>query len=645
VKPTVVGDVECYHGFFFVALKRVSDGKLATFELSARKPIMDVGRLERILRSHRVVTFNGTVYDLPMIWLAVTGASNAELKAASDKIINGRLRWWDVGRALDIVIPRAIDHVDLIEPQPNAVASLKTLNGRLHGKRMQDLPIDPDAWPTDEEKDLLIDYCVNSDIPATELLLKTLKEPLELREALGAEYRQDFRSKSDSQMGEAIVKRRVEQITGKKIERVETPPGTSFRYKVPDFIKFKRPELRDLVKRLAETEFVVKADGKIGFPKWLDSLKVSIGSSTYAMGIGGLHSTEECRALHSDDDWVLVDADVASQYPSIILKVGLYPKALGPAFLTGYGEIKAERMTAKKAKNVAKDKGLKIALNGVYGKSNSRYSVLYAPHMMIAVTLTGQLSLLMLAEIAEAAGVPVVSGNTDGVVFRCPRSMYAGVDERNRLNMCALAGITAAWEQATGFDLEFAEYRSIYNANVNSYFAIKPDGSAKRKGALLSNPWAEGDLRGQMMKNPQMTVCSDAVLAFLQDGTPIEQTIFGCTDVRAFVTVVKVTGGSEWRGQYLGKVVRYYWSKGGEPLIYHAANEKTGNHKKVSKTEGARPLMTLPDDLPNDIDYERYIKEARSILAQVGAIDAPPPPMKFYKRRVKYLPLVLALLE
>ena len=150
------------------------------------------------------------------------------------------------------------------------------------------------------------------------------------------------------------------------------------------------------------------------------------------MGIGGLHSTESGRSVHSDHEYVLVDADVASQYPSIILQTGLTPMSLGEPFLEVYGAIKDERLVAKRAKDKVKDKGLKIALNGSYGKLGSPYSVLYAPHLMIATTLTGQLSLLMLIERAESAGIPVVSGNTDGVVFRCPRKLYGGVD-RDRL--------------------------------------------------------------------------------------------------------------------------------------------------------------------------------------------------------------------
>ena len=121
-----------------------------------------------------------------------------------------------------------------------------------------------------------------------------------------------------------------------------------------------------------------------------------------------------------------------------------------------------------------------------------------------------------------------------------------------------------------------------------------------------------------------MTICSDAVLAFLKHGTPIEQTIRECGDVRQFVTVVNATGGATWREEYLGKVVRYYWAIDGDPIIKVKGHPKTGNRPKVSKTDGCRPMMTMPDDfgVPGDLDYGRYIDEAKAILKDIGWVPA-----------------------
>lgn len=279
-----------------------------------------------------------------------------------------------------------------------------------------------------------------------------------------------------------------------------------------------------------------------------------------------------------------------------------------------------------------KDAGGKVSINGCYGKLGSRYSVLYAPHLMISVTLTGQLTLLMLIERAERAGIPVVSGNTDGVVFRCPRQHYDGIENDRLVGEGLLQRICAQWEADTTFDLEFGEYASIYNQSVNSYFAIKPDGGHKRKGPL-GNPWNKhpsdfDPVRGQLMKNPQATICSDAALALIKDGTPIEDTIRSSRDIRDFVTVIKVTKGATWRDGYLGKVVRYYWGHNGEPIMESQPHASTGNYKKIPKSDGAIPCMDLPDQFPNDIDYARYVEETESILKALGYYGAVRPPEK-----------------
>lgn len=625
----VVTDVECYRNYFLIAFKRIADGKVKTFELTPDSGPLDRRAILQILENNRIITFNGNTYDLPMIFLALTGANNEALKRASDRIIQGNIRWWQVEEALGITISKRVNHIDLIEPQPSPFASLKTLNGRLHGQKMQDLPFAPDRVLTRQEMDETCFYCVN-DLDATELLFTALIEPLELRSALGEQYDQDFRSKSDAQIGERIVKSRAESLAGRRLSKVETPAGTTFKYNVPEFISFQSPEMNEVLERVRQTDFIVNGDGKVDLPKWLTERTINIGQSAYQMGIGGLHSTESNRALYSDSERVLVDADVASQYPSIILKLGLYPKSLGPHFLEVYRQIREERLEAKRRGDKVADKGLKIALNGVYGKLGSRYSIVYAPHLLISTTLTGQLTLLMLIERAEAAGISVVSGNTDGVVFHCPRDL-AGLPDGDRRTDSVLMDVCRQWEEDTGFALEFAEYKSIFNQSVNSYFAFTTDGQVKQKGPR-ANPWGEGgSLREQMMKNPQMTILTEAVIARMRDGIPISQTIRSETDVRKFVTVVRATGGATWNDEYLGKVVRFIWSTKGAPILKAKPN-KQGTHPKVPDTDGARPMMELEDAVPADIDFERYEERAERILIEFGFNPEPP---KFKRSRKK----------
>jgi hypothetical protein len=627
-------DTECGPNFWIFRLKRLRDGVRWGVKITTENPEFDRDKLRKIMRKHLMIGYNSLSYDSAMVWLAIQGSTIEQLKKANDRIIKGRLQYWQVEKALDVYIP-AFNHIDLFEPNPSVKDGLKKLAGRLHARRMQDLPYDPDQVLTQEEIDLTENYCDN-DVDNTEALLVRLVEPLQLRIGMGEQYEADFRSKSDAQMGEGIIKSQVEKAIGGRVYKAEIPAGTSFRYQVPEWMHFETPMMQEVLATIAETDIFIDADGKVQFPKPFEKFDIRFGDTSYKLGIGGLHSQESNRAVFSDAERILIDADVASQYPSIIMKLGLFPKALGKPFLPVYRSLMERRLAAKQAKDKTTDKGLKISINGAYGKLGSPYSVLFAPHLMIAVTLTGQLSLLMLIERAEAAGIPVVSGNTDGVVFHCPRHLFNGFvpdkdgNDSDRLNPSPIQDIIEWWEQVTSFKLEFAEYEAIYNQSVNCYMALKPGGKFKRKGPIANHwseklPWGDKNTdfdpeREGLKKNPQMTIIADAVLGFLLHGIPVEQTIRGCRDIREFVTVIECGGGGTWRDGYLGKVVRFYWSTDGDPIYKLKAHPKTGNRPKVPKTDGCRPMMELVDDLPADVDYDRYILAAHDMLTDIGFV-------------------------
>jgi hypothetical protein len=626
----LVYDVESYRNVFLFGARRLSDGKTVILEESERSTI-DRDHLRRIMLGNTMIGYNSLGYDSLVTWLFINGASVSEVKDATNQIIIGGLRPWEGERALKVEIPWAFKerHIDLIEPQPNPFASLKVLHARLGGKELRDLPYHPEKILTHDEIDQLRIYLERSDLPATEKLWHAMAEGMDLRRTVGASIGQNVMSKSDTQMGLAIIKKRCEELLGHSIDRNQMQPEPFF-YTPPDYIQFEGPLLREMLQRIKEHRFVVGADGKVDLPDWLSDTPIMIGETVYSMGIGGLHSTESNRAVKSSDTHVLVDFDVASYYPAIIINSGLYPKAVGPTFLKVYRGIREDRLKAKREKNEAVDRALKIALNGTFGSLGSRFSFVFAPHLLIAVTITGQLALLMLIERAHQAGIPAVSGNTDGVVFRCPRDLWGGLDGK-RPRPSVLADVITSWERDTGFDLEGTEYAALYSQSVNSYFAIKTGGGHKRKGPN-ANPWSEDpndkDARGAMMKNPQMTICADAALGRIKYGTPLRETIEACSDVLQFVTVIKATKGATWRGKYLGKVIRYYWSTDGAEILEANSNPKTGHFKKVPKTEGAAELMTLPDQLPDDIDYDRYVAEAETILKELGFYGEVLPPEK-----------------
>jgi hypothetical protein len=239
---------------------------------------------------------------------------------------------------------------------------------------------------------------------------------------------------------------------------------------------------------------------------------------------------------------------------------------------------------------------LKIVLNGSFGKLGSKFSALYAPELLLQVTITGQLCLLMLIERMEAAGIRIMSANTDGIVCKCPSDMERTMKE-----------VAWDWSLDTTYTLERTDYELLASRDVNSYMAVKSDGKVKRKGIFNNSG---------LMKNPDRAIVYDAVVAFLKDGAPIEDTVKNCNDPRQFITARKVSGGATFDGNEIGKAIRFYSSTDTmflDPYIHYTIN---GN--KVPRSAGCRPLMEMNGEVPDDVNYQSYIDDGVKLLKEVG---------------------------
>lgn len=648
-------DTECFPNYWLLKMQP-ENGPVFAFELNSGETLSERARanIEYLFTTFQTISFNGNGYDVWMIAAALNGFSCEQLKWLSDQIIVEGAKPWTLG------LPRwePADHIDVMEVAPGA-GSQKQYAGRIHSKTMRDLPYDPNRILTTEEKREVSEYCGN-DLSVLSDLFHALHFELEQRIKLSERYGIDLRSKSDAQLAEAVLRRRCEQATGRRIARPEINYNLAFKYQAPAFISFKTELLQNIFAKVTNSIFRLSESGNVALPKELDGLTIPINKSVYRMGIGGLHSSEKNITWESDENHVIRDNDVASYYPSLILNSGRWPAALGQAFLAEYAVITSERLAAKKlqgelkksgdtssdAYNIARcenERG-KIMINGTFGKTGSAYSVLFAPEMLIQTTITGQLAILMLIEIHEMAGIPVISANTDGIVTYCEKWQVPISDE-----------IIKQWEEITGLEMEIAEYKGIYSRDVNNYIAVKSNGDVKRKGA-----YGNGGLAAKV--NPSCDICGDAVAAYLSKGTPILETIALCTDIRKFVTIRKVNGGAlkmwgegpkrdakvkdmvndllragwvkdgrKWtrdgrtlaakdayetcfdaqRPEFLGHVVRWYYGVNTPgPIVYKS------NGNLVSDSYGAAPCMTLPDSLPGNIDYKWYIDKAESMLAE-----------------------------
>jgi len=582
-------DIECYANYFLICFRGIETGKIVYFE-SYWDSKIDLPKLAWLVGTKCIVGFNINKYDNIILSLALKEFNNQSLKDATNMIIVDRALPWDVLHKFKCRQVKC-NSIDLIEVAP-LFASLKIYGGRMHVKRMQDLPFPPGVLLTEPQRLIVRLYCVN-DLDNTKQLMKEMGKELSLRIRMSSEYQIDLRSKSDAQIAEAVINSTIKKIQGSKPTPPFIMPGQKYYYNIPVYLNFQTDMLQRVLGIIDHTPFVVAEKGNIGMPEELKNLKLTIGHSTYKMGIGGLHSTEKKAAHKEDDEYILSEQDVTSYYPRIILNQELYPQHLGRDFLTVYRGIVEQRLKAKAAGDKATSESLKITINGSFGKLGNKHSILYAPDLLIQVTVTGQLTLLLLIERLELAGISVVSANTDGLVIKC---------KRNRRDL--MDSIIAQWEKDTGFNMEGGDYSALYSRDVNNYIAVKKKGGVKTKG-IFSKPG--------LRKNPQNRIVVNAITKLLTKGTPIKDTILQCTDVTKFLTVRTVKGGAVKDGEYLGSAIRWYRSteEGGE-IVY----AKTGN--KVATSDGGKPLMDLPDAMPCDIDYGWYEEETEKILSLIG---------------------------
>lgn len=622
---------------FLVCVRIVETGKEYSFW--GHKP-KDVDKLEALIHDKDLtwVGFNSENFDRPLIAACLMGYDPADIKILATNIIENQMKSWQTYREfkLDFV---EYDHIDLFDVAPGPMISLKTYAGRMGFPTMVDLPFHHDKDLTPKECKILNTYCLN-DLGVTEALWRELQEQNELRVSLSKEYGLDLRSKSDAQIAEAVFKSRVGIKSG---TRGVIP--SYVEYKAPKIIFSPNQDINQTIDALESIRFTLnRGNGAIITPSFLEK-PIKIKDGSYQMGIGGLHSVHDVNFyIEASDDLIIEDIDVASYYPSIMIKAGLTPKlewGKGDLWVKEYEAIYHRRLREKAAKHKVIANSLKIMLNGTFGKLGSVFCCFYAPELLLAVTLTGQLNLLCLIAALERKGIRVLSANTDGIMIAYHPSKKDIVTKEIERNT-----------KRTGFIYECVNYRKVAIKDVNNYIAVKTEldekglPQTKRKGLYAISGVAE-------MKNPTMEVCSNMVCDYLVEGVLPEISIKRYKDIKDFVAIRNVKGGGVQHKEYrivddwehvdhklwfsptngktakrvsrpdpyqygtggvpFGRVARWYMTTKNIPPITYVES-----HNKVPKTEGAMLCMTLPDKLPADLSYQWYINEAYAILGDLG---------------------------
>lgn len=445
-----------------------------------------------------------------------------------------------------------------------------------------------------EDFDSMIEYNIN-DIESTSELLNRCKKDVDLRIAIEDEYGVRVLSKDGVNIGMKILTQKYLEKTGLNwwdIKDLRSPMNViPLKDVILPFIKYDSPILQ---KVLEDMKNQIVSPGRKGYEN-----KFVFNNLRYSVGVGGIHSVNDPEIIIPKDDEMLIDIDVASLYPSMLIEYEFYPKHLGKEFLEVYKQIKDERIEAKHNGDKVKNETLKLALNGLSGNLQNEHNFCYSPFAVMQIRINGQLLLLMLAEKLTQIGCRIVQANTDGLFVLLKKDIY------NKLN-----SICREWEQLTKLTLEEDRFKAMYQYAINDYFAITEDNKVKEKGMFITTV--------KLGKGLTPKIIPKAVINFFKDGVSVEDTIKNCTDIKDFLMSEKT--GKQWHVEYMNeeqqRTNRFYASTNGGYLWKWKDNNGVQAYQNMLTASGVT-LLNKFDDKPikeRKINYRYYITEAYKII-------------------------------
>ena len=606
----IVWDCETYPNVFTIAAEHATLPIKWEFEISPWRndsaAIIDwVHGLKSI--DARLVGFNSIGFDYPILHMLVRmGKSDA--RTLYDKAM-AIIAAQDDEKFVHMVKPsdRIVEQIDLFKihhfDNKARATGLKSLEFNMRSDTIQDLPFKVGTMLTQDQLPVLKQYNAH-DVKQTKVFYTHTLDMIHFREKMNTLHPgKDWINFNDTKIGKEFFTLKLEEAgvpcynfsaTG-RVPRQTPRPVIYLKDAILPWIKFDQPEFTRVLEWF-KAQSITETKGVF------NDITATINGFTFVFGLGGIHGSVESEILESDSDWVIVDLDVASFYPNLAISNGFYPEHLGNEFCIIYKNLYEQRKTYPKKS--AESAMLKLALNGVYGDSNNRFSVFYDPLYTMKTTLNGQLLLCWLAEqIMAGTDAELIQVNTDGLTVRIPRDQLPALEETR-----------THWETATGLQLEEAIYSRMLILNVNNYLAQYENGSVKRKGCY---EWDMG-----WHQNAGGLVIAKVAEKHLIDGAPIRETVEQWPDIMDFMLRTKVPRSSylQWGDDQAQNISRYYISKAGKPLTKWMPPLKGKTDWRKFAVESGWNVQVCNDikDATMPVDFDYYVNEVEKICLNLA---------------------------
>lgn len=644
-KVILVYDIEVFQNIFHCAIKDTETGKITLFEISNRKNQLQelvefFKEFENVegswnnsyttdyqFNTNKIFAgYNNIHYDNPIINYIIDYYNVMKDKTyieicksifnLSKTILNskegeeGIWKKWKYQQWFE-----SFDILTMLYSTQLRVG-LKEMQVTMQYPNVQEFVYDWDIPLVESKFDEMIQYNIN-DVESTSELLDRCKKAVELRIAIEDEYGVRVLSKDGVNIGMKIITQKYLEKTGQTwwdIKDLRSPMDKiPLKDVILPFVKYDSPILKDMLDTLKKQTV---SPGRKGY-----EYKFIFNNLRYTIGVGGIHSVNDPEIIIPKEDEYLIDCDVASLYPSMLIQHKFYPKHLGPEFLEVYSKIREERIEAKHNGNKVKNETLKLALNGLSGNLQNEHNFCYSPFAVMQIRVNGQLLLLMLAEKLVEIGCKIIQANTDGLFLICKKNKYEEYQK-----------VCKEWEKLTKLELEEDRFEAMYQYAINDYIAVK-EGYHKTKDKKLIKTKGMFITEVLLGKGLSPKIIPEAIINYFVDNIPVEETIKNCRDIRKFLKAEKT--GKQWTVEYNDKIQqrinRFYVSNNGYYLWKFKTDSGVKEYQNMLKGYAVTLHNTFysDEDLQwkyaqgetfesiYDINYNYYISQCKKIINDI----------------------------
>ena len=478
---------------------------------------------------------------------------------------------------------------------------LKEMQVTMHYKNVEEYSGDFNQFLPDSEIDNMIEYNIN-DVESTTELLNRLKDDVQLRLFIEKEYGIDALSMDSVKFGETLLLKKYCEETRLSEQYVKTLRSPMDYIPLKDvilpFISYKNPKLQDVLKDM-KSQIVYSKERK-GYEK-----KFVLSNVRYSIGVGGIHSLHTPRIFVPNDNEFIGHSDVASMYPSFIIKYKWIPRHLGKEFWQVYSQIYKERIEAKHSGQKLKNLALKLTLNSVTGKMQQETSWMYEPFSVFKIRINGQLILLMLVDRLLELNCKIVQVNTDGVMYIAQKTQREAVQE-------AVSEV----EQLTQLTFESDDYEAFYQYAINDYFGVEKGYSQSHDPKLIEK-------KGMFITDPRLgkglapAIIPKAVINYFLTKQPTSEYIKSSKNIEDFLMYQRVDKKFKvLHGDVpIQRINRFYASTNDYSLFKVDPTGKVAN----MLTKSGVTILNKMNDIPIEgrhLNYQYYISEANKIISE-----------------------------